>query len=444
MAALQETKLCKLTISTPFLANLTDGCYFNGNIQKSFEALQQLNSSSSSNDRAHTEVSTLGTLNQTKSSLLEDFKEVAAVGSMVETGEISSMTNVENCSTMNSHTLETYYAFEKAILKHENSSMKWVVERLCDKYPHAEVATLLEVLRATNFNLNDAEKMLQEACLHEGSPGAEERKDPCQLAKTILESLFSGLKEVVVDCEEKCKKNITRQMKETAAKAVEVPKWKAVTSAELSMLEDEERIEERKLSDVDQLNKLVKGSALATSSKEEGRSSYGDWDDYERHQASAKQHWKTMQSYLTAATAAYASSDFHKAELLTEKGNIYKQLSMEAKERANTFLLGIKSRQSESDFTLDLQEQHIPEALQLLRLHLKSFSSIPSCDTFTVVTGCLENPKAGHKRIKQEVVGYLETKGYKWVETTPFCLQIQMRETRHMEGTRTGCDGLSK
>ncbi|MCO5550387.1 hypothetical protein L7F22_003871 [Adiantum nelumboides] len=75
-----------------------------------------------------------------------------------------------------------------------------------------------------------------------------------------------------------------------------------------------------------------------------------------------------------------------------------------------------------------VQEQHIQEALQLLRVHLKSFSSIPSCHAFTVITGCFKKPKSGHKRIREEVVGYLERKGYKWVERSPFCLQIQMNK----------------
>ncbi|MCO5550388.1 hypothetical protein L7F22_003872 [Adiantum nelumboides] len=318
--------------------------YYEGNVQKSFEALKQLNSSSSSNDQAPLEVSRLGTLSQKNSSLPKYLKDAAAVGSMVETRESSSMTKADSCSTKNSHTLQTYFAFEKAILKHENSSMKWVVERLCDKYPLADMAALLDVLRATNFSLNDAEKMLQEAGLHVGESCSEERMDPFELAKAILESLFTEPQEVIVDSEEKCKENITRQKKEKTPESVEVPKWKAVTSTELALSEGEEGIHESKPFD----GVLVKGSRVTTSIKEGERNSYGDWDDYERHQASAKQHSKTMQSYLTAATAAYASSDFRKAELLTEKANLYKQLSMEAKERANTFLLEIK-RQDFSD-----------------------------------------------------------------------------------------------
>lgn len=407
--------------------------HYEGDVEESMEVLLRMGSSSVSSDHSPESALESRIVDAKDSNLLSQYnKNAVVVGTSADMKKSGDVTKGENIRTKQMQALNTYHAFEKAILEQEDSSMKWVVERLCDEYPHTDMATLLEILCATNFNYNDAEKMLREAGLQEGIPISSEKFDPCELSRMILESLFITPQEKVEN-KEQHKHVPLRQKRQKDLELLEKPTWKVVTSSEVDIPRNDDASVEMKSYDMMPKWKVVTSSKVDIPRNEEASvkmRSYGDWDDYERHHSSAKQHWKTMESYFKAAMAAYADRDLPKAEVLTEKGNMYKQLAMEAKERANNYLLEMKSQQSESDFTLDLQEQHVTEALQLLRLHLKSLSSIPSCHTFTVITGCSKDANSGHIKLRHGVVRYLQKKGYEWVETSPFCLQVQLKKTQ--------------
>lgn len=399
--------------------------HYEGDVEESMKVLLRMGSSSVSSDHALESAVESRIVDDKDSNLSQYKKNAVVVGANADMKKSGDVTKGENIRTKQIQALNTYHGFEKAILEQDDSSMKWVVERLCDDYPHTDMTTLLEILCATNFNYNDAEKMLREAGLQEGIPISSEKIDP----RMILESLFIKPQEKVEN-KEQHKHVPLRKKHEKDLELLEKPTWKV---AEVDIPRNDEASVEMKSYDMMPKWKVVTSSEVDIPRNEEASTkmrSYGAWDDYERHHSSVKQHWKTMETYFKAATAAYAERDLSKAEVLTEKGNMYKQLALEAKDRANNYLLEMKSQQSESDFTLDLQEQHVTEGLHLLRLHLKSLSSIPSCHTFTVITGCSKDANSGHIKLRHGVVRYLQKKGYEWVETSPFCLQIQLKKTQ--------------
>ncbi|KAH7276855.1 hypothetical protein KP509_39G024600 [Ceratopteris richardii] len=339
----------------------------NGDSVKALMVLQQLNLSLSNNDLINNEVSELGTISQKCSSSFEKLEDDA--NSMV-----TVTTNIEDFGVLQKRLPESYNYMENNILNEDNSSMKWAFQSLCGKYPHLDATTLLEVLRVTKFDLNDAEKMLQESGMSEVNLDSQEPRGPSELAKVVLDSLFSTAEETYPDNEKSSGNKVIKQSKETDADLSEIAKWKTVTSADVGSSESDEDPKQVESSNVNQVNRFANGFVRDISGKAAIK---GDFDEYERYKTSAEQHWKTMQSYLNGAMAAYAADDIAKAELLTEKSNTYKQLSLEAKEKAIVFLLGMKDAESESDFRLDLRDQHITEALQLLRVHLNSCCSIP-------------------------------------------------------------------
>lgn len=287
---------------------------------------------------------------------------------------------------------------EEEMLKQEHSSMKWVEERLCREFPSADVGTLKEILRVTKFNYSDAEKMLVEA-------GAKDitqwrgKNDHAELPNVILESFFKDKEEEKTGTNAGCLPQ--KKTQKDPLNSLE-PVWTVATAAESSTLKFEESVMHVR--------------------------SYGDWNHYERHDKSAKQQWQTMEQYFKAASSAYAGGDACRAELLLEKGKQFKKLATEARERANNYLLEVKNLENGNDFILDLQEQHVTEALRLLKLHLQFLSPIPSCHNFTVIIGTDNDLRPGRSKVRQEVVRYLEKKEIEWIETSAFCLQVKLKK----------------
>ncbi|XP_038979676.1 putative nuclear RNA export factor SDE5 isoform X2 [Phoenix dactylifera] len=139
-------------------------------------------------------------------------------------------------------------------------------------------------------------------------------------------------------------------------------------------------------------------------------------DDYQFLRRATKQHWDAMKQYYEAAVDAFTKGDRKKANYLLEEGKHYNQKAREADEKSAVEILDTrKSGIQGKVIILDLHDHHPKEALDLLKLHLRSLANIPSFRHLKVIVGTNAADITKGKR-KRMVVKLLEKESIKWTE----------------------------
>ncbi|KAL3685859.1 hypothetical protein R1sor_003881 [Riccia sorocarpa] len=270
----------------------------------------------------------------------------------------------------------------------DSSDFNHVLSKLHNSFPSVEINFLSEVLLASDCSYGDAVQALKEAGMNPVKEKVSTRVDPAE----VLQALF---------------KNEPRKENVSPIEQPSTPVGEPYTVVA-------GRARSRNLVPV--------SDTKAAPTKVH--------DEYERHRGSANDHWTTMKRYFQEAAAAHSRGDRVLASVLSEKGQLFKGLAREASQRASETIFHVKNRDIENNITIDLHAQHVQEAFRLLKLHLRSLSSISSVHTLTVITGHGSHSASGRARIKPALTQYLVKKGIQWEEPNAGCLVIKMLDVK--------------
>ncbi|KAL2653860.1 hypothetical protein R1flu_021988 [Riccia fluitans] len=268
----------------------------------------------------------------------------------------------------------------------EQSSFDHVLSKLHDNFPSVEFSFLSEVLLASDCSYGDAVQALRDAGMTPVEKKVSTKVDPAE----VLQALFKNEPPV----------------------------------EGLSPLEQQSTV-------LGEPYTVVAGRARSRNPVSDTKPPQPKVnDEYERHRGSANDHWTAMKRYFQEAAAAHGRGDRVLAGVLSEKGQLFKGLAREASQRASETIFHVKNRDIENNITIDLHAQHVREAFRLLKLHLRSLSSILSVHTLTVITGQGSHSASGRARIKPALTQYLLKKRIPWEEPNAGCLVIKMLDVR--------------
>ncbi|XWS52047.1 hypothetical protein CRYUN_Cryun11dG0033700 [Craigia yunnanensis] len=122
-----------------------------------------------------------------------------------------------------------------------------------------------------------------------------------------------------------------------------------------------------------------------------------DENSYDVLRLAVKEYWITMKEYFKAAVEAFAEGDRARAIKFTELGHFFNKKGREADERSAEKILETSCRDDEI-ISLDLRNFEPKEAVNLLRVHLTSFSGIP----------CIANELLIMKQLEKESIKWNE------------------------------------
>ncbi|KAL5213176.1 hypothetical protein ABZP36_024023 [Zizania latifolia] len=138
-------------------------------------------------------------------------------------------------------------------------------------------------------------------------------------------------------------------------------------------------------------------------------------DDYQNYRRAAKQHWDMMKQYYEKAADAFKEGNQKEVEYLIGEGKHYYSMARLAVEKSSGEIVKSKKIESKNELCLDLRGQDPANVANLVRLHLRQLSNIPSFDYLKVIIGAEDGSfKAGQRRRK--VMKYLEKKSVAWTE----------------------------
>ncbi|KAG8071587.1 hypothetical protein GUJ93_ZPchr0006g46143 [Zizania palustris] len=138
-------------------------------------------------------------------------------------------------------------------------------------------------------------------------------------------------------------------------------------------------------------------------------------DDYQNYRRAAKQHWDMMKQYYEKAADAFKVGNQKEVEYLLGEGKHYYSMARLAVEKSSGEIVKSKKIESKNELCLDLRGQDPANVANLVRLHLRQLSNIPSFDYLKVIIGAEDGSfKAGQRRRK--VMKYLEKKSIVWTE----------------------------
>ncbi|OAY82118.1 SMR domain-containing protein [Ananas comosus] len=141
----------------------------------------------------------------------------------------------------------------------------------------------------------------------------------------------------------------------------------------------------------------------------------GKGDGYQEFRGVASKHWDTMKTYYQKAALAYSRGERAYASHLSEKGKYFRELALEADEKASREIFEARNKSIRNTVTIDLHGQHVKQAIGLLKLHLLLFSYIPSVHFLRVITGCGVDG-VGRGKLKCSVIGLAKKEGIEWSE----------------------------
>uniref|UniRef100_A0A0E0K2V2 DUF1771 domain-containing protein n=1 Tax=Oryza punctata TaxID=4537 RepID=A0A0E0K2V2_ORYPU len=138
-------------------------------------------------------------------------------------------------------------------------------------------------------------------------------------------------------------------------------------------------------------------------------------EDYQNYRRAAKQHWDMMKQYYEKAVDAFREGNQKEVEYLLGQGKHYYMMARLADEKSSAEIVKSKKVESKNELCLDLRGQDPANVANLVRLHLRQLSNIPSFEYLKVITGAEDGSfKSGQRRRK--VMKYLEKKSIVWTE----------------------------
>ncbi|OAE25750.1 hypothetical protein AXG93_4368s2100 [Marchantia polymorpha subsp. ruderalis] len=274
----------------------------------------------------------------------------------------------------------------------ERTQFDHVLSTLHESFPTVERSFLSEVLQASECSYGDAVQALKEAGMTPVNERAQTKVDPAE----VLQALFRREPESS-DAGSSCEQNTNGELYTVVAAR---PRARSCATD----------------------SKIVKAKV----------------DEYERHRATANELWSKMKKCFQEAAAAHSRGQRALAGDLSQKGQLYKAQAREASLRASENIFNVKNRDIENNISIDLHAQHVQEAFRLLKLHLRSLSSISSVHTLTVITGHGSHSASGRARIKPALTEYLAKTHIPWAEPNAGCLVIKMCDVRtHYPGHKS-------
>ncbi|CAO2823841.1 unnamed protein product [Amaranthus hypochondriacus] len=138
---------------------------------------------------------------------------------------------------------------------------------------------------------------------------------------------------------------------------------------------------------------------------------------YNTLRKAVKEHRETMKKYYKEAAEAFARGDRDQALVLLEKGQFFYKKAREADEESVTKIFETSystgDNMVEDEVSLDLQDHSVKEAIQLVKLHLRTLSGIPFVRDLKIVIG---NGDRDVKKLKRLIFKLLDKEGISWIE----------------------------
>ncbi|KAL5207463.1 hypothetical protein ABZP36_031898 [Zizania latifolia] len=108
-----------------------------------------------------------------------------------------------------------------------------------------------------------------------------------------------------------------------------------------------------------------------------------------------------MKQYYEKAADAFKEGNHKEVEYLLGEGKHYYRMAQVADERSSGEIVKSKKMESKYELCLDLREQDPANVANLVRLHLRQLSNIPSFEYLKVIIGTEDGSfKAGQRRRK--------------------------------------------
>ncbi|KAL2472829.1 silencing defective 5 [Forsythia ovata] len=146
---------------------------------------------------------------------------------------------------------------------------------------------------------------------------------------------------------------------------------------------------------------------VSEKSDENGENSYEDLRE------AVKEYWVAMKEYYKAAVDAFTEKDHEKAQKFLEKGHFFMKKAREADEISAQKLLE-KSCAAE-EISLNYYIFEPKEAVHMLRLHLLTFSGLPSVQHLKVIVGTNDKDAKEGLR-KRMIIKLLNRESIQWTE----------------------------
>jgi DNA-nicking Smr family endonuclease len=304
-----------------------------------------------------------------------------------------------------------YYLGQESTTKEKvdqnHFGVKLILKQLNELYPAVNNDQLYDVLQSTNFDVRDAAAVVEAGL----TPDPEQTQrtvnskvEQMSFSQTLLKNIHNASGETSISST-----NQSQQASSTdncPPNTIPKQKWAVVASKE----------SHPDKCDAERKNLLPQFKPC------------GDLDDYNCQRQSAKENWQKMKHCLREAAVAHGRGQGSRAGILAEKGKQYKQLAQQADERASQQIFHHRNKDIVNNITIDLHAQHVKEAIQVLKLHLRSLSSISSVHTLTVITGYGSHSNAGQAKIKPAVMRFLTKSGIPWKELNIGCLIVKMSD----------------
>ncbi|XP_024397321.1 SMR domain-containing protein At5g58720 isoform X1 [Physcomitrium patens] len=402
--------------------------FFQGDTQKSLDTLLNMASTTSghvsSNDQQGSSVeessisadAEADAMDNSLLSLMEVFPDVdPALVVMAFQKHNGDLEKISNALLLDGQAVPEHSGHQKGLAKvgdSDHSEKRVILAQLNRLFPVVDSNFLWEVLKTTNFILRDAHQVLFSA----GFAPTSERSE-CSVPQAVQRKVLPP----VVKTLHKDSDNQTISTEPRVLQGAWVKIKPLDTPGRKKLIAT--GVEGGALSTVDSVRKNI----AIHSHNFEGNVGA---DDYNSHRHCAKENWSTMQNYFREAASAYSRGQRSYASVLSEKGKYHKKLAQEADERASLRIFADRNRNIENNITIDLHNQHVLEAIQVLKLHLRSLSPILSVHTLTVITGYGFHSSDGRGRIKSAVVSFLTRKGIDWKESNPGCIIIMLKHAR--------------
>lgn len=138
-------------------------------------------------------------------------------------------------------------------------------------------------------------------------------------------------------------------------------------------------------------------------------------EDYQNYRRAAKQHWDMMKQYYEKAVDAFREGNQKEVEYLLGEGKHYYMMARLADEKSSAEIVKSKKVESKNELCLDLRGQDPANVANLVRLHLRQLSNIPSFEYLKVITGAEDGSFKSAQR-RRKVMKYLEKKSIVWTE----------------------------
>ncbi|KAL3851036.1 hypothetical protein ACJIZ3_012918 [Penstemon smallii] len=134
---------------------------------------------------------------------------------------------------------------------------------------------------------------------------------------------------------------------------------------------------------------------------------------YDDLRKAVMEYWITMKEYYKSAVDAFSRKDYKKAQKFMEEGNFFMKKAREADEKSAQKL--IQDSEEEEEFCFNLHYFDPKEALVQMKLHLTSFSGLPSISYLKFVVGTKDGDTKDGRR-KRVIIKLLEKEGIVWTE----------------------------